>query len=80
MLNTSLPDVDSFRFARCLSGPRTVQLWDLFGAYWGLLGGFLGASWGHQGASSGPLGGVLGLLGALSRGAAPAEAVLVASG
>ena len=45
--NTSLPDVDSSRFAGCTSGARTVQsLWGFLGASWEPLGSLLGASWG----------------------------------
>ena len=55
--NTSLPDVDSSRFAGCTSGARTVQsLWGFLGASWEPLGSLLGASLGLFGASLGPFG------------------------
>ena len=52
--NTSLPDVDSSRFAGCTSGARTVtSSRGLLGASWGPPGGLLGASLGLLGTSLG---------------------------
>ena len=54
--NTSLPDVDSSRFAGCTSGARTVtSSRGLLGASWGPLGGLLGVSFCLLGTSLGPL-------------------------
>ena len=54
--NTSLPDVDSSRFAGCTSGARTItSSRGLLGACWGPPGGLLGASLGFFWTFWGPL-------------------------